>query len=259
MKPTLEQLRQEIDRLDEQILPLLNRRAALAVEIGAIKQSNGTALYVPSRERAVLQRLVSANAGPLSHRSICRIYAEIMAASLALEHNVPVFAAGASETDLAQAVRYVAGGHASLQIESDPSRLARSFAAIPNAFVVLTDVWLETHRTNVSSLNAVWKGSWRLPSEGNETRFHLFVHAESNPLASRPATVYGLVAAHVLAGGIPPAWVAQIPALSVDFTPPSTEEGWGILQWKMELSARETRETWLVFLSSHCQAVWIVS
>jgi len=259
MKPTLEQLRQEIDRLDEQILPLLNRRAALAVEIGAIKQSNGTALYVPSRERAVLQRLVSGNAGPLSHRSVCRIYAEIMAASLALEHNVPVFAAGASETDLAHAVQYVAGGHASLQIESDPSRLAQAFSASPNAFVVLTDVWLETNRAAIPSLNAMWKGSWRFPTEGNETRYHLYVHADSNPLASRPATVYGLVEADVLADGVPPAWVTQVPASSVDFTAPVAKDGWGILQWKMELSARETRETWLDFLSSHCQAVWIVS
>lgn len=259
MKPTLEQLRQEIDRLDEQILPLLNRRAALAVEIGAIKQSNGTALYVPSRERAVLQRLVSGNDGPLSHRSICRIYAEIMAASLALEHNVPVFAAGASEAELAMAVQYVAGGHASLQVVSDPTRLTEVFAASPNAFVVLTDVWLETNRAAIPSLNAVWKGSWRFPSDGSEARYHLYVHAASNPLASRPATVYGLVEAHVLAGGVPPAWVMQVPASSVDFTPPSAEDGWGILQWKMELSARETRETWLVFLSSHCRAVWIVS
>ena len=259
MKPTLEQLRHEIDQLDQQILPLLNRRAALAVEIGAIKQSNGSALYVPARERAVLQRLVAANEGPLSHRSICRIYAEVMAASLALEHEVTVFAAGATEAELAQAIRYVAGGHATLQLESDPARLVSAFAACPDAFVVLTESWVETHRTVLASLGAMWKGSWRIPAEGNTTRFHLYVHAASNPLASRPATVYGLIDAGALTDGVPPAWITQIPASSVDYTPPAANEGWGILQWKMELSARDTRDEWLDLLERHCRAVWIVS
>jgi chorismate mutase-like protein len=259
MKPTLEQLRHEIDQLDQQILPLLNRRAALAVEIGAIKQSNGAALYVPARERAVLQRLVAGNEGPLSHRSICRIYAEIMAASLALEHEVTVFAAGAPEAELVQAVRYVAGGHATLRMESDPARLISAFAALPDAFIVLTESWVETHRTELASLGAVWKGSWRIPAEETTARYHLYVHAESNPLASRPATVYGLVDAGTLRDGVPPVWMTQIPASSVDYTLPAADEGWGILQWKMELSARDTREEWLDLLSRHCRAVWIVS
>lgn len=86
MSKSLEQLRQEIDRLDDQILPLLNQRAARAVEIGRIKKANGDPLHVPSRERDVIRRLVAANRGPLTEEALTRIYKEIMAAALAMEH-----------------------------------------------------------------------------------------------------------------------------------------------------------------------------
>ena len=116
MAMTLEQLRAEIDRLDEQILPLLNRRAALAVEIGRVKHATGAQLYVPERERAVLERLVSRNEGPLSHRSICRIFGEVMAASLALEDRATVVAAGAPAEVLRAAVAYAVGPEAAVTL-----------------------------------------------------------------------------------------------------------------------------------------------
>lgn len=83
---TLAELRAAIDRLDDQIVPLLNQRAALALEIGRIKKANGDPLHVPSRERDVLDRLAAASEGPMPPESIARIYKEIMAAALALEH-----------------------------------------------------------------------------------------------------------------------------------------------------------------------------
>lgn len=86
MAATLEELRQAIDRLDEQILPLLNQRAALAIEIGRIKKWDGTPLHVPSREREVIDRLSSMNRGPMTPDAIARIYREIMATALQLEH-----------------------------------------------------------------------------------------------------------------------------------------------------------------------------
>jgi chorismate mutase / prephenate dehydratase len=83
---TLDELRSAIDRLDDQIVPLLNQRAALALEIGRIKKANGEPLHVPSRERDVIDRLTAASMGPMPPESIARIYKEVMAAALALEH-----------------------------------------------------------------------------------------------------------------------------------------------------------------------------
>lgn len=86
MAATLEELRQAIDRLDDQILPLLNQRAALAIKIGHIKKSDGSPLHVPSREREVIERLTAMSNGPMPPDAIARIYREIMATALQLEH-----------------------------------------------------------------------------------------------------------------------------------------------------------------------------
>ncbi len=49
----LDNLRQKIDAIDDQILELLNRRSALVIEVGRLKAANGLPFFVPSRERAI--------------------------------------------------------------------------------------------------------------------------------------------------------------------------------------------------------------
>jgi chorismate mutase/prephenate dehydratase len=87
MTKSIEQLRREIDQLDDQIIRLLNQRAKFAVEIGRIKRADGSALHVPSREKDVLNRMTAQNTGPLPDAAVSAIYREIMAASLALERD----------------------------------------------------------------------------------------------------------------------------------------------------------------------------
>ena len=55
----LENLRDGIDALDEQIQDLINRRAALAREIAEVKSADGQAtdFYRPDREARVLRRI----------------------------------------------------------------------------------------------------------------------------------------------------------------------------------------------------------
>ncbi len=78
-------LRDGIDAVDNRIVALLNRRAALAQKIGHIKARAEQPAYVPERERQLLNRLVAINQGPLGGDSIRLIYKEIISASLALE------------------------------------------------------------------------------------------------------------------------------------------------------------------------------
>jgi len=66
--------REEIDRIDTQILVLLNRRAECARAIGDVKRRNGLPIYVPDRERSVLARLVFENQGPLSEPAIREVF-----------------------------------------------------------------------------------------------------------------------------------------------------------------------------------------
>ena len=78
-------LRQRIDALDRELLALLNRRAALALEVGEIKKREGSVVFRPEREAQVIDGLKAVNAGPLATDSVAPIWREIMSACRALE------------------------------------------------------------------------------------------------------------------------------------------------------------------------------
>lgn len=76
----LSSLRQEIDRIDEQIVDLLSERATLAQEIGTLKGSSGLSVRDKQREEAVLYHIQSYNQGPLSSEEIIAIFERIIQA-----------------------------------------------------------------------------------------------------------------------------------------------------------------------------------
>lgn len=86
----LSDLRKEIDRIDQEILDLLNERAETALNIGKHKEKTNKSFFAPERERQVLERLVAANQGPLPHSAVKAIYREIISASRALERPLTV-------------------------------------------------------------------------------------------------------------------------------------------------------------------------
>ncbi len=87
---SLEPLRREIDDVDTQLIALLNRRAALAQEIGVIKRERGEGAFDPARHRQVLRRIRQKNGGPFPTDQLERVWTEIMGASLLLEAPVRV-------------------------------------------------------------------------------------------------------------------------------------------------------------------------
>lgn len=86
----LRSLRAQIDKLDLQILKLVNERASLAAEIGRVKNDNGAEVFSPGREEEVLQNVGQANKGPLDEHTIRAIFREIMSGSRALQKVVKV-------------------------------------------------------------------------------------------------------------------------------------------------------------------------
>ena len=82
---SLDKLREQIDALDRQIVPLLNERAKIVVQVGKLKQASGTPIYSPDREKTVLEQVRKLNAGPLSDRCLEAVYREVMSGSFALE------------------------------------------------------------------------------------------------------------------------------------------------------------------------------
>jgi len=87
---TIAALRRQIDRLDDRLLALLNRRARLAQAVGAAKARAHTDVYAPGREKGVLARLVRANRGPLTAEHVRAIFREVISASRSLEDRLRV-------------------------------------------------------------------------------------------------------------------------------------------------------------------------
>ena len=71
----LEKLRKQIDHLDEKLITLLNERVDVALEIGKTKKEQVGEIYVPSREKAVFDRVSELNEnGSLPADAVKAIY-----------------------------------------------------------------------------------------------------------------------------------------------------------------------------------------
>ena len=81
----LAELRDQIDRLDEQIVRLLNDRATCALQVGSLKSNAGMEAYQPEREIAVLQHARDTNGGPLGADAITRLFERIIDENRRLE------------------------------------------------------------------------------------------------------------------------------------------------------------------------------
>ena len=86
----LDDIRNQLDRIDIELLTLLSRRAELVHEVGLIKKRDGLQIYAPEREEALLRKLVDMNQGRMPERSIRAIYREIMSTALALEDDLKI-------------------------------------------------------------------------------------------------------------------------------------------------------------------------
>ncbi len=85
---SLRNLRQQIDKLDTQLVKLIADRASLAAQIGTIKNEQGDEVFSPAREEEVLQNVLQLNEkykGPLEAGCIRAIFREIMSGSRALQ------------------------------------------------------------------------------------------------------------------------------------------------------------------------------
>lgn len=87
--PTLDDLRQDIDRVDEVLVRLLNERARCACEVGRLKKVLGIEVYQPDREKEVIAHVRGvASEGPLGPDAIGRLFERIIDEARSLERRV---------------------------------------------------------------------------------------------------------------------------------------------------------------------------
>ncbi|MCK5311654.1 MAG: prephenate dehydratase [Desulfobacteraceae bacterium] len=77
----LKKLRFNIDKIDSQLLDLINKRLVLGKEIGQIKQKNKTDVLDPSREKQVIEKILKNNQGPAEEQLLKYIFNVIMTAT----------------------------------------------------------------------------------------------------------------------------------------------------------------------------------
>ena len=87
---TLDELRQEIDRIDAQLVELLKQRAACVHEVGETKRASNSPIFVPERESALISKLLKLNDGVLPEKSLLSIWRQIVSCSFLLEGNMRV-------------------------------------------------------------------------------------------------------------------------------------------------------------------------
>src|SRR2546422_8391163 len=87
--PTLDDLRDDIDRVDEVLVRLLNERARCACEIGQLKKALGLEVYQPEREKQVIEHVRKvATEGPLGPEAIARLFERIIDEARSLERRI---------------------------------------------------------------------------------------------------------------------------------------------------------------------------
>ncbi len=104
----LNEIRVHIDSIDKQIVDLLNQRFEHVKKVGEWKKNKDHAIYVPEREKALLERLSEINKGSISNEVLRSIYREIMSGAIALEKplNISYLGPEASFSQLAALAKF---------------------------------------------------------------------------------------------------------------------------------------------------------
>ena len=84
-KKKIDSIRKKIDKLDTQLLYLLNQRAEQVIEMGKIKCQMDLKVFDPKRERDIFVNMTEKNPGPLQVDAIVRIFERIIDESRRLE------------------------------------------------------------------------------------------------------------------------------------------------------------------------------
>ena len=74
----LEELRREIDHIDDEILKWVALRLERVLAVGDHKREHHLELYDPERERRILERIASRAPAPLDPQSVRRIFERLI-------------------------------------------------------------------------------------------------------------------------------------------------------------------------------------
>lgn len=132
MQEETQNIREKIDIIDNQLLELLNERAALVKKIGELKSKGEKNYFDPARQADILNRLQRLNQGQLHPESIQRIFLTIFSESIAMEEDIKIGYLGSIGSFTHQAAIHQFG-KALEQV---------SFETIPDVFDAVQKKWV---------------------------------------------------------------------------------------------------------------------
>lgn len=86
----LDKLRKNIDRIDNELLKILNERAKEVLKVSSIKSERKLTVYSAEREATILKRLKALNQGPLINEDIDIIFGDILSVCRSLRYNLKI-------------------------------------------------------------------------------------------------------------------------------------------------------------------------
>ena len=134
---TIDELRREIDQLDDQLLKALEKRAEAARAIGRAKATDGVGVYVPAREKKILDRL-NRKRGNLPGPVVRAVFREVISACRSLERGIRVAYLGPEATYSHMAAREQFGAASTFvsatsipQVFEEVERDSADFGVVP--------------------------------------------------------------------------------------------------------------------------------
>jgi len=90
MSESLEEVRKQIDNIDNQVHDLLMERASLVSSVAMAKKESGMQIVQPAREARMMRRLLARHKGPLPAKTIIRIWRELVGSVSLLQTGLSV-------------------------------------------------------------------------------------------------------------------------------------------------------------------------
>jgi len=112
-----EKIRSEIDKIDESLVRLLNKRAKNGQRIAEVKSKIGSPVFLPARENEILRKVSKLNRGPLSGKALQNVFREIFSATRSVEQAIRVSCLGPEGTFSHLAARRIFGTSCEYSLE----------------------------------------------------------------------------------------------------------------------------------------------
>jgi chorismate mutase/prephenate dehydratase len=89
-KPTLDELRRQIDKIDNELHDLLMQRADIVELVGSLKGKDNLTLLAPGREAEIIRRLLSRHKGRFPRVSLVRLWRELISGMISVQSPLTV-------------------------------------------------------------------------------------------------------------------------------------------------------------------------